>query len=207
MKRPKISLSLRKQPTQERAKEKVDLIFQATTQLLEKDGFEKTSTNKIAEKAGISIGSLYQYFPTKDAILSAMMKAYVERHTAMIQKKMEARKNESLREVIRGLVSIIIEDKKKEVRFNKMFAQKMFGYNFMDLMQQQDATLIELSKLHLKPFENEIRDENIELALYMVIQTMKIVPAALIFQTRFKLDDPKVVDELSLMFYQYLKKI
>lgn len=64
--------SLRREPTQGRAQQTVQTIFEATAQIVEQDGVTALSTNKIAQKAGFSIGTLYQYFPTKEAIIHAM---------------------------------------------------------------------------------------------------------------------------------------
>ena len=65
--------SPRKRPLQQRAIATVEAIVEASAHILEKDGFEHYSTNAIAERAGVSIGSLYQYFPSKDAITRALI--------------------------------------------------------------------------------------------------------------------------------------
>jgi AcrR family transcriptional regulator len=62
----------RRAPQQARAKATIDVILEATAQILEKHGERAFNTNRIAERAGISIGSLYQYFPNKYAILREM---------------------------------------------------------------------------------------------------------------------------------------
>lgn len=67
------TLRPRKQPTQPRAVETVACILEAAAQILEAQGFEAFNTNAVAERAGVSIGSLYQYFPGKDALLIALM--------------------------------------------------------------------------------------------------------------------------------------
>jgi len=65
--------SMRKMPKQGRAWQTVRTIFEATTQILEREGEDRLTTNRVAEKAGFSIGTLYQYFPSMDAILLAMI--------------------------------------------------------------------------------------------------------------------------------------
>ena len=65
-------VSQRRKPTQARARATMDMIFEATARIIERDGIAALNTNRIAERAGISIGSLYEYFPNKDAILIAM---------------------------------------------------------------------------------------------------------------------------------------
>ncbi len=59
----------RKQPRQERSRATVEAIVQAATQVLMTVGYDRASTNKIAKLAGVSIGSLYQYFPNKEALI------------------------------------------------------------------------------------------------------------------------------------------
>jgi AcrR family transcriptional regulator len=72
------AVNLRKTPRQKRSTDTVAVIVEAAARILELNGFEGFNTNAIAEKAGVSIGSLYQYFPGKNALLSAI----IERETA-----------------------------------------------------------------------------------------------------------------------------
>lgn len=67
--RRKHKISLRKQPKQARSNELVAIILEAAVQVLEKEGSQRFTTARVAEKAGVSVGSLYQYFPNKAAIL------------------------------------------------------------------------------------------------------------------------------------------
>ena len=62
----------RKKPKQERSKTLVGSVLDATARILDGSGYAAATTNKIAEIAGVSIGSLYQYFPGKDAVLGAL---------------------------------------------------------------------------------------------------------------------------------------
>jgi AcrR family transcriptional regulator len=63
------SISSRKQPSQARSTELVSAILEAAVQVLAKEGAQRFTTARVAEKAGVSVGSLYQYFPNKAAIL------------------------------------------------------------------------------------------------------------------------------------------
>src|SRR6478609_9523945 len=67
--RRKAQISSRKQPQQARSSELVSTILQAAIQVLAKEGAQRFTTARVAEKAGVSVGSLYQYFPNKAAIL------------------------------------------------------------------------------------------------------------------------------------------
>ena len=63
----------RKRPTQERARATFDAIVTAAELLLEAQPIEAVSTHAIAERAGVSVGSLYQYFPTKEAVIATAL--------------------------------------------------------------------------------------------------------------------------------------
>jgi len=63
--------------SQKRSRLTVDALVEATARVLTKEGYDRASTNKIAAMAGVSIGSLYQYFPSKEALVAAV----IERHT------------------------------------------------------------------------------------------------------------------------------
>jgi len=70
---------LRKQPSQTRALRTVDTLFEAAARILATEGESGFTTNRIAERAGFSIGTLYQYFPSKEAIVVAMVRRQRER--------------------------------------------------------------------------------------------------------------------------------
>ena len=76
---------LRKNPIQRRSKATVEAVLEAGARLLLTIGYDKASTNKIAEKAGISIGSLYEYFPGKDAIFAEIRRRQDHRHARLVQ--------------------------------------------------------------------------------------------------------------------------
>ncbi|MGH8145739.1 MAG: TetR/AcrR family transcriptional regulator [Rhodanobacteraceae bacterium] len=73
------SLRPRKKPVQSRSVETYACILEAAAQLIERHGFDAFNTNLVAERAGVSIGSLYQYFPGKDALVIALMRREKER--------------------------------------------------------------------------------------------------------------------------------
>jgi AcrR family transcriptional regulator len=68
------AINPRKRPQQQRSEATVDAILEATARILESDGLEALSTNAVAARAGVSVGSLYQYFPGKSALLAEVMR-------------------------------------------------------------------------------------------------------------------------------------
>jgi AcrR family transcriptional regulator len=82
-------LSPRKLPLQGRSEATVEAILQAATQVFERYGYAAGTTNRIAERAGVSIGSVYQYFPNKDAILVALVRQHVAEGGAVLAPHLE----------------------------------------------------------------------------------------------------------------------
>src|SRR5215813_9693689 len=77
---------VRRKPRQARAQDTVEVIFEATAQILRRKGRAALNTNYIAECAGISIGTLYQYFPDKESILVAIARRELEADHAAVMK-------------------------------------------------------------------------------------------------------------------------
>jgi len=105
----KTKLKPRKMPGQARSQETVSVILEASARILESDGMRGFNTNAIAAKAGISIGSLYQYFPNKDSIVLALISSFEETFHDTVVKAVQEGKGKGLktrlRLVVRALVS------------------------------------------------------------------------------------------------------
>jgi len=69
----KTAVKPRRRPSQERSRESVDIILEASAQVLQAYGYKGATTNRIAERAGVSVGTLYQYFNNKDEIFDALI--------------------------------------------------------------------------------------------------------------------------------------
>ena len=76
----------RRIPRQARSRALVEVILEATARVLAERGYAGTNTNLVAERAGVSVGSVYQYFPNKDSLITALH----EQHAAQMQAAIEA---------------------------------------------------------------------------------------------------------------------
>src|SRR6185369_2838700 len=104
---PTPSISSRKQPQQARSAELVATILQAAIQVLTKEGAQRFTTARVAEKAGVSVGSLYQYFPNKAAILFRLQSDEWRQTTELLRGILEDTKRPPL-ERLRTLVHAFI---------------------------------------------------------------------------------------------------
>ncbi len=79
------ALNPRKRPRQARAMVTVDAIFEATIQLLVADGLHRLTMTRVAERAGVSVGTMYQYFPNKQALIYAVNARYLDKLAEKIE--------------------------------------------------------------------------------------------------------------------------
>ncbi|MDA2809795.1 TetR/AcrR family transcriptional regulator [Nocardiopsis sp. RSe5-2] len=80
----------RRSPRQQRSRQTVAWILEAAAQLFREHGYLATTTNKVAERAGVSIGSLYQYFSDKDDLLAALAEEHMERTAREVEDALAA---------------------------------------------------------------------------------------------------------------------
>jgi AcrR family transcriptional regulator len=99
----------RRRPNQRRARQTVDAILEAAIRVLKREGFGAITTNRIAEVAGVSIGSVYQYFPDKRAIFVALHQRHVEEMDRLVGIKLVEHANSSLEGLVCGLVEAVVE--------------------------------------------------------------------------------------------------
>lgn len=98
------TLSPRKKPRQARAAFTLDSIFEATIQLLVADGMHRLTTTKVAERAGVSVGTMYQYFPHKEALVYALNERYLENLAAKIEDLCRSRHGHPIGEMVEALI-------------------------------------------------------------------------------------------------------
>src|SRR5882672_2193022 len=98
----------RRRPRQARAQATVEAIVKATARVLVEEGYDRASTNRIAQAAGVSIGSLYQYFPSKEALVAALVEAHVDRMMEVVSRKLDNAAPEDMRRSAETLVDALI---------------------------------------------------------------------------------------------------
>jgi AcrR family transcriptional regulator len=104
-------LEARKQPQQARSQATVDAIFDATIQVLLADGLQRLTTIRVADRAGVSVGTLYQYFPQKQALLFAVLQRHLERVARAIEDAAASARDACLSEMVKAVVAAFVKAK------------------------------------------------------------------------------------------------
>ncbi len=105
-----IALSARRRPRQARSLVTVSAILDATVRVLLRHGYKASTTRLIAEVAGVGIGSLYEYFPHKEALIAAVMEREAERCVQVLQKELLASRERPFEAALRAAVQVALEE-------------------------------------------------------------------------------------------------
>jgi AcrR family transcriptional regulator len=104
----------RKSPVQARSTASVDAILKATVQVLLRVGKEKLTTTRVAARAGVSVGTLYQYFPNKSALLRAALRLHVDEVLAEVDKVCVAQRGEPVDQMAEALAVAFLAVKMRD---------------------------------------------------------------------------------------------
>ena len=104
----------RKSPVQARSTASVDAILKATVQVLLRVGKEKLTTTRVAARAGVSVGTLYQYFPNKSALLRAAMRLHMEEIFAEVDKVCAAQRGQPAEQMAEALAVAFLTVKMRD---------------------------------------------------------------------------------------------
>jgi AcrR family transcriptional regulator len=102
----------------------VDALVEATARILVRDGFDRASTNRIAEEAGVSIGSLYQYFPGKEALVAAVIERHDRDLMKVVQEALGRAVGETLEVGVGMLVAAAIEAHRVDPELHRVLAEQ-----------------------------------------------------------------------------------
>jgi len=187
---------LRKQPKQARSKDMVETLLQATTRILRREGRERLTTNRVAEVAGVSVGSLYQYFPNKQSLLDVL----TERYEAQFQERLIRAFGESggwsLREVLRELARFIIEIHREDPDLHNALSP--------EIPEDQHRIALDLMRAVLGAHRNEVRRPDLDLAAYFVVEVGESIVHKTAVRAPERLEDPRFLDELCDLLERYL---
>jgi AcrR family transcriptional regulator len=98
----------RKTPVQARSAITVEAISEATIQVLLTHGMDRFTTTRVAERAGVSVGTLYQYYPNKESLLFAVLEAAMDRVIAAVETACEEASHKPLPDMIRKVVEAFV---------------------------------------------------------------------------------------------------
>jgi AcrR family transcriptional regulator len=114
--RSQVLLEPRKSPVQARSTASVDAILEATVQVLLSVGKERLTTTRVALRAGVSVGTLYQYFPNKSALLKAVLRRHLNQVMEATERVCREQAGRTLQEMATALINAFLEAKMRDAK-------------------------------------------------------------------------------------------
>jgi AcrR family transcriptional regulator len=199
------SENMRKAPRQQRATQTVDAILEAAAQILQSDGDERLTTNHIAERAGCSIGTLYQYFPDKDAIIAAIAERERQKILAAIIKALQDVEPRDADAVVRGIIRTLVGAFSRRRRARRIITMMMLR-RWQVTGDRQGADEIAALLVNSVGHARNASDRPISPVTAFVL-TRAIVGAirAAVLENSPWLESPEFEDELVRLARQFLR--
>jgi AcrR family transcriptional regulator len=196
---------LRGKPRQARAQATVDAILEATVLVLNREGLDAASTTRIAEVAGVSVGSLYQYFAHRDAILTALQEREFERAVGMMQEllaegNLARTPRETVTAVVRGLASLYAS----APGLHRVLAIEGLRVAAADRVHAFDLRVIEIIRMFLMATQAPLRRTNLEAAAFVAFQSVRATMLATLLERPPGLSEEDLIDELVDLVLRYL---
>ena len=198
----------RKVASQERARATVDALVEATARILVKEGFDKASTNHIAEVAGVSIGSLYQYFPSKEALVAAV----IERHQHEIMQTVRGELAEAIalpvEKAVRKLVAVSVRAHRVDPVLHRVLAEQIPRVGKLEKLETFNRENYTLFRTYLESHHDELCVDDLELASFICVTSIEALTHNAVLHYSKVLSEEAMealVDEGARLVTRYLK--
>ena len=202
----KTALQPRKSPVQARSTATIEVLHEATIQVLLKEGIVKCNTTRIAERAGVSVGSIYQYYPNRDSLLAAVLQRHLDRVAEKIEELCLKYEKTSIKTLISALVDEIILAKLSNPEESKALYAISGERGGLDLSKRMnDRMLAAISNLLESASDIEFDDSQI-VAEFVLGAIMGLIRRVLENQVTDKVEQV-LESHLKLMVVAYLKQI
>jgi len=196
----------RKRPLQRRATETVQAILQAAAQVFSEEGYTAT-TNRIAERAGVSIGSLYQYFQDKNEILTSLLEQHVQEGYHNISRELPTimRAGKLAPATIRRLIEIMIDLHEKNPALHRVLFEQVKLDQFRGAYAMNEAITVDSLAVLLEQTPKS-RKAVLYGPLRLVVHTVEAMTHRFVLYGYDDLEKEVFIAELTDMISRYLLK-
>jgi AcrR family transcriptional regulator len=204
--RSRYSLRPRKRPVQARSETTVAALFEARIQVLLAVGYRKFTTTRVAERAGVSVGTLYQYFPNRQALITAVIERYLAELTATIERHCAVLRGQTLDSLVKGLVDAVIAAKWVHIEVSRALHEPLADIGGALLVRAAAMRTAGAVAEVLRSCADASFREVDRLALLIVISSSSVLQAAIAEQTA-ALDREALRAHMRAMVLGYLREM
>lgn len=181
----------------------VERIIDAGTRVLVEHGYDGASTNRIAAEAGISPGSLYQYFPNKDAIVVAVVGRFRDRIERDISERLTGMLEEEPTQLVTRILHALVDALAQEPEILRAIVENVPRQSGLETFASFERRVADLLRGYLMMRRDLLRDAELETAIWMSVQAVELLTVRYILEAP-PISREQFVDELATLVIGYL---
>lgn len=179
--------------------------MRATARILVKDGYAALSTNRVAALAGVSVGSLYQYFPNKDALVNHLLREHVDDSMKRLRSEAVSLFALPVEQALPHFVTLMLDIHRADPALHRVFAEQLPRVGDFRRIEASVDEGVALVRAYLELHAHEIVPKDLELAAFVLVHTVEALTHAAVITRPALLDTPALRDEISACLLRYLK--
>ena len=203
----KVQTTPRKSASQTRSRLTVDALMEATARILVTEGFDHASTNKIARLAGVGIGSLYQYFPNKEALVGAVVDRHKDETMQVVRAALAKVALRPVDEAIAALVRVGIDAHRVNPKLHRVLSEQIPRVGRLENIQAVGRESYALVHAYLDAHREELIVPDTGLAAFICVTTVEALTHAAVIDRPDALSEveaDRLVDEVTQLILRYL---
>jgi AcrR family transcriptional regulator len=193
----------RKLPTQERSREMFETILDAAARVFVDLGYARATTNKIAAEAGISVGSLYQYFPSKDALAVELLRRYRMKLLGVVGAGLSRVGERGLEVVVRDLVDALLRAEGIDPTLQRVLIEQVLRTSARAEVLGFEEKLEEVVAEQLRAAKTGHHEKDLRVAAFLVVRVVLAVVHA-VRVDRTEVDSERLRDHVTRLIVRYL---
>lgn len=194
---------MRKQPIQQRSRDMVATLVDAAARVIVERGLDNLTTNHVAEAAGVSVGSLYQYFADKDAIVEALLQRQAAQLLAVVDGRLRALIDTDARSITQGILEAVFDVVESDP-CQRELARNWDRLRSRSTFRALEQHMTEACRHYLMRHHEQYRVENLPAALFVTINSLHYTVAHYLSLDRPALARTEVIGALSDMLAAYV---
>jgi AcrR family transcriptional regulator len=170
------------------------------------EGYARASTTRIAEVAGVSIGTLYQYYPSREALVAALIDRHIEKVLTVLADSVQSWRDESLAGAARQMIRVLLHMHAVEPKLHAVLTQHFPEADGTSRLRELNTHSQQLLEAFLRPRRAQLRPKNLRLASFMLVHAVQAVISAAVLDDSIALDDEALAEELTQLALGYLRR-
>ncbi|MGN6223194.1 TetR/AcrR family transcriptional regulator [Pseudoxanthomonas sp.] len=171
---------------------------------------DRASTNRIAQAAGVSIGSLYQYFPSKEALVAGVIDLHMQEMMQRTRDALTRVAQEPLEPATRELVRVMIDAHRINPRLHRVLAEQTPRVGLLENVGAIEHEIYTLVRRYLETHREVLRVQDLDTATFIAVSTVEALTHAAVVQGPEMVSGDRAdayIDEVTALLVRYLRKV